>query len=1111
MGLSDILKSMFGNKSTRDLKKITPIVNQIKEIYPEIDALDIDSLRQRTADIRQQLNDSVQDKRDEIERIKTEIEGIDYEEREPLWKKVDDIQKEILDILEVKLNEVLPTVFAIVKSTARRFAQNEEIIVTATQLDRDLAAQGKDFVRIDGDKAIYTNHWIAGGNEITWDMIHYDVQLIGGIVLHQGKIAEMATGEGKTLVATLPVFLNGLTGNGVHVVTVNDYLAKRDSEWMGPLYMFHGMTVACIDKTEPNSPERRAAYNCDITFGTNSEFGFDYLRDNMAMRPEDMVQRPHNYAIVDEVDSVLIDDARTPLIISGPVPKGEDQMFNEFKPNVERVYNAQRQLVTGLLADAKKMMASDDDATVKEGTLRLYRAFKGLPKYKPLIKFLSEEGVKTAMLKTEAYYMQDNNREMPIVTDPLFFIIDEKNNTVEMTDKGIDVLTKGTDDPQFFILPDIAAQLSAVTNEPLTDEEKMNKKDELLANYSVKAERVHTVTQLLKAYTLFNRDDEYIVDAEGKVKIVDEQTGRVMEGRRYSDGLHQAIEAKEGVNVEAATQTFATITLQNYFRMYHKLAGMTGTAETEAGEFWDIYKLDVVTIPTNKPVIRNDMPDRVYKTQKEKFNAVIAEIEAMRNSGRPTLVGTTSVEISEMLSRMLNLRHIPHNVLNAKLHQKEADIVAQAGQSIDGKGVVTIATNMAGRGTDIKLSPAVKEAGGLAIIGTERHESRRVDRQLRGRAGSQGDPGSSVFFVSFEDKLMRLFASESVVKTLDRLGLKDGEAIESNMVTKSIENAQKRVEENNFGIRKHLLEYDDVMNAQRKVIYTRRHHALIGERIGLDIINTLYDSVEDVVDKFGADDYEDFQMQVLKTYAIEPPFNEEEYRRMDDGKKQEILYDAVLKAFNRKMERLSEVADPIIQQIVQDQIANGMEPQGLIRVPITDGKRVFGVVIDIKEAADTHCKNLTKAWQKAVMLLTIDDNWKEHLREMDQLRQSVQNASYEQKDPLVIYKTEAFNMFKQMVGIMNGKSIAVLMRGQIPEAPPQQNVPQNEPQQRRPRYSEGRGGEPDATKPGAPPVGPRPQGPVGPIRNEGPKIGRNDPCPCGSGKKYKNCHGKGLA
>ena len=1110
MGLSDILKSLFGNKSTRDLKKITPIVNQIKSIYPEIDELDIDSLRQRTADIRKYLNESVQDKRNEIDRIKAEIETLDYEEREPLWKKVDDIQKEILDVLEDKLNEVLPTVFAIVKSTARRFAQNETITVTATQLDRDLAAQGKDFVSIDGDKAIWKNHWMAGGNEITWDMVHYDVQLIGGIVLHQGKIAEMATGEGKTLVATLPVFLNGLTGNGVHVVTVNDYLAKRDSEWMGPLYMFHGMTVACIDKTEPNSPQRRAAYNCDITFGTNSEFGFDYLRDNMAMRPEDMVQRPHNYAIVDEVDSVLIDDARTPLIISGPVPKGEDQMFNDFKPNVERVYNAQRQLVTGLLADAKKMMASDDQDTVKEGTLRLFRAFKGLPKYKPLIKYLSEEGVKNAMLKTEAFYMQDNNREMPTVTDPLYFIIDEKNNTVEMTDKGIDVLTRGTDDPEFFILPDIAAQLSAVTNEPITDEEKTHKKDELLANYSVKAERVHTVTQLLKAYTLFNRDDEYIVDAEGKVKIVDEQTGRVMEGRRYSDGLHQAIEAKEGVNVEAATQTFATITLQNYFRMYHKLSGMTGTAETEAGEFWDIYKLDVVTIPTNRPVIRKDMADRVYKTQKEKFNAVIAEIEAMRNSGRPTLVGTTSVEISEQLSRMLSMRHIPHNVLNAKLHQKEADIVAQAGQSIDGKGVVTIATNMAGRGTDIKLSPAVKEAGGLAIIGTERHESRRVDRQLRGRAGRQGDPGSSVFFVSFEDKLMRLFASESVVKTLDRLGLKDGEAIESNMVTKSIENAQKRVEENNFGIRKHLLEYDDVMNAQRKVIYTRRHHALIGERIGLDIINTLYDSVEDVVERFGADDFEDFKMQVLKTYAIETPFEEEEYRRMDDSKKQEILYDAVLKAFNRKMDRLSEVADPIIQQIVADQQANGMEPQGLIRVPITDGKRAFGIVIDIKEAAETHCKSLTKAWQKAVMLLTIDENWKEHLREMDQWRQSVQNASYEQKDPLVIYKTEAFNMFKQMVGIMNGKSIAVLMRGQIPEAPPQQNVQEREPQPRQQRYSENRGGEPDPTRPDAAPVGPRPQGPVGPIRNEGPKIGRNDPCPCGSGKKYKNCHGRGL-
>ena len=1117
MGLSDILKSMFGNKSSRDLKKITPIVNQIKAIYPEIDALDHDQLRQRTADIRQQLNDSVQDKRDEIDRIKAEIETLDYEEREPLWKKVDDIQKEILDVLEDKLNEVLPTVFAIVKSTARRFAENETVVVTATQLDRDLAAQGKDFVSIDGDKAIYTNHWIAGGNEITWDMVHYDVQLIGGIVLHQGKIAEMATGEGKTLVATLPVFLNGLTGNGVHVVTVNDYLAKRDSEWMGPLYMFHGMTVACIDKTEPNSTQRRDAYNCDITFGTNSEFGFDYLRDNMAMRPEDMVQRPHNFAIVDEVDSVLIDDARTPLIISGPVPKGEDQMFNDFKPNVERVYNAQRQLVTGLLSDAKKMMASDDPATVKEGTLRLFRAFKGLPKYKPLIKYLSEEGVKNAMLKTEAYYMQDNNREMPTVTDPLFFIIDEKNNTVEMTDKGIDVLTRGTDDPEFFILPDIAAQLSAVTNEPLTDEEKMNKKDELLANYSVKAERVHTVTQLLKAYTLFNRDDEYIVDAEGKVKIVDEQTGRVMEGRRYSDGLHQAIEAKEGVNVEAATQTFATITLQNYFRMYHKLAGMTGTAMTEAGEFWEIYKLDVVNIPTNRPVIRKDQPDRVFKTEKEKFNAVIEEIVKMREMGRPTLVGTTSVEISERLSRQLSLRHIEHNVLNAKLHQKEADIVAQAGRQVNGKGVVTIATNMAGRGTDIKLTPEVKEAGGLAIIGTERHESRRVDNQLRGRAGRQGDPGSSVFFVSFEDKVMRLFASERVVKLLDRLGLHDGEMIESPMVTKSIENAQKRVEENNFGIRKHTLEYDDVMNAQRKVIYTRRHHALLGERIGTDIINTIYDSIEDTVNKYGPSEYEDMRMHVLSTFALEPPFDEDTYRKQDSQKNIEQLFDAVLAAFRRKTERLSEVANPVIQSICQQQMSEGApEPQGKMRVPITDGKRTYGIVIDMKEAYETQSKCIAKAWQKAIMLLSIDESWKVHLRELDQLRQSVQNASYEQKDPLVIYKLESFDLFKVMLADMNNKFISSLMRGQIPvqNESDVQRAADNEPR-RRQQYSEGRGQDAVAAAAaaqrqagmGASQAG---RGPVAPIRNEGPKIGRNDPCPCGSGKKYKNCHGRGL-
>ncbi len=1112
MGFNDFLKSIFGNKSDRDLKKLMPIVNSIKAVYPEIEKLSNDELRAKTASIRASLAESVEAQRKEIAEIKAKIETLDYNEREPYWDKVDKLEKEILDKLEDGLNEALPVAFAIVKETARRFSQNETVEVTATQFDRDLAAQGRDFVSIDGDKAIYKNHWIAGGNEVTWDMVHYDVQLIGGIVLHQGKIAEMATGEGKTLVATLPVFLNALTGNGVHVVTVNDYLAKRDSEWMGPIYMFHGLSVACIDKTQPNSEERRAAYNCDITFGTNSEFGFDYLRDNMAMRPEDMVQRAHNYAIVDEVDSVLIDDARTPLIISGPVPHAaDDELFNQFKPNVQRVYDAQRALVTSLLADARRMMRSNDEKEVKEGSLLLYRAYKGLPKYKPLIRFLSEDGIKPLMLKTEAYYMQDNSREMPTVTDPLYFVIDEQNNTVELTDKGIDVLTRGTDDAKFFVLPDIATELSAVTNEPLTDEEKMAKKDELLNNYSVKAERVHTVTQLLKAYTLFNRDDEYIVTEDGKVKIVDEQTGRIMEGRRYSDGLHQAIEAKEGVKVEAATQTFATITLQNYFRMYHKLSGMTGTAVTEAGEFWDIYKLDVVTIPTNKPVARIDMPDRVYKTEKEKYNAVIEEIVKMRDAGRPTLVGTTSVEISEKLSRMLELRHIPHNVLNAKLHQKEAEIVAHAGRSIDGKGVVTIATNMAGRGTDIKLTPEVKAAGGLAIIGTERHESRRVDRQLRGRAGRQGDPGSSVFFVSFEDKVMRLFASERVVKMLDTLGLKDGEMIESKMVTRSIENAQKRVEENNFGIRKHLLEYDDVMNAQRKVIYTRRHHALMGERIGTDIINTLYDSVEDTVGKFGPSDYEDLKMQVLTTYALELPFTEEEYQRMDSKECAEKLYDAVQAAFRRKTERMCEVANPVITRIVEEQKAAGMEPQGVIRVPIADGKHVFGIVVDIKEAYETQSRAVAKAWQKAVLLMTIDESWKEHLRELDQLRQSVQNATYEQKDPLVIYKIESFNLFKTMVGTMNNKAVSILMRGQIPVEATQEEPRQaqrEEEQRREPKqqYSESRGDDAQRAAASAPQG---PQHPTAPI-HVGPKVGRNDPCPCGSGKKYKNCHGRGL-
>ena len=1117
MSFNSFLKSIFGNKSDRDLKKLMPIVREIQKVYPEIEQLSNDELRARSAAIREEIQEYVKPQRDEIAAIKAEIETLEYEQREPLWAKVDKIEKEVLERIEEKLNDVLPVVFSIVKDTARRFTENEDIEVTATDFDRKLAADGHDFLDIEGDKAIYHNTWVAGGNEMTWNMIHYDVQLIGGSVLHQGKIAEMATGEGKTLVATLPVFLNALAGCGVHVVTVNDYLAKRDSEWMGPLYMFHGLSVACIDKTEPNSLERREAYNCDITFGTNSEFGFDYLRDNMAMEPEDCVQRPHHYAIVDEVDSVLIDDARTPLIISGPVPRGEDQMFDEYKPNVERLYSAQRSLVTQLLSDARRMMASDDDNERKEGTLLLFRAYKGLPKYKPLIKYLSQEGVKQAMLKVEAFYMQDNSREMHVVTDPLYFIIEEQNNTVEITDKGIDVLTRGTDDPKFFVLPDIASELSAVTNEPLSEDEKLQKKDELLQNYSVKAERVHTVTQLLKAYTLFNRDDEYIVDEEGKVKIVDEQTGRIMEGRRYSDGLHQAIEAKEGVKVEAATQTFATITLQNYFRMYHKLAGMTGTAMTEAGEFWEIYKLDVVNIPTNRPVIRKDQPDRVFKTEKEKFNAVIEEIVKMREMGRPTLVGTTSVEISERLSRQLSLRHIEHNVLNAKLHQKEADIVAQAGRQVNGKGVVTIATNMAGRGTDIKLTPEVKEAGGLAIIGTERHESRRVDNQLRGRAGRQGDPGSSVFFVSFEDKVMRLFASERVVKLLDRLGLHDGEMIESPMVTKSIENAQKRVEENNFGIRKHTLEYDDVMNAQRKVIYTRRHHALLGERIGTDIINTIYDSIEDTVNKYGPSEYEDMRMHVLSTFALEPPFDEDTYRKQDSQKNIEQLFDAVLAAFRRKTERLSEVANPVIQSICQQQMSEGApEPQGKMRVPITDGKRTYGIVIDMKEAYETQSKCIAKAWQKAIMLLSIDESWKVHLRELDQLRQSVQNASYEQKDPLVIYKLESFDLFKVMLADMNNKFISSLMRGQIPvqNESDVQRAADNEPR-RRQQYSEGRGQDAVASAAaaqrqagmGASQAG---RGPVAPIRNEGPKIGRNDPCPCGSGKKYKNCHGRGL-
>ncbi len=1017
MSFTSFLKKVFGDKSTRDLKAIAPILQKIKDKYPEVQQLDNDGLRRRIDDVRADIALAVKEDNDAVAQLRTEVEELPFEKRQPLWDRIDAHEKKILDIIEDKLNEHLPVVFAVVRETAARFAASDTIEVTATDFDRELAGQGREFVSIEGDKAIWKNHWMAGGNDLKWDMAHYDVQLIGGIVLTQGKIAEMATGEGKTLVATLPVFLRSLSGRGVHVVTVNDYLAKRDSEWMGPLYMFHGASVDCIDKHEPNTPERRRAYECDITYGTNNEFGFDYLRDNMAMTPGDLVQRKHYYAIVDEVDSVLIDDARTPLIISGPVPRGDDQLFNEYKSNVEKVVRAQQKLVTGILTEAKNKLASEDKAVRKEGALLLFRAYKGLPKNSALIRFLSQEGMKNILLETEGYYLQDNSREMPVVTDPLYFVIDEKNRSVELTDKGIDELTGHSQDPQFFVLPDIAAQLSEL--EHIADPaERQTRKDELMANYAVKAERVHTVTQLLKAYTLFEKDVEYVVD-DNKVKIVDEQTGRIMEGRRYSDGLHQAIEAKEGVKVEAATQTFATITLQNYFRMYHKLAGMTGTAITEAGEFWDIYKLDVVTIPTNRPVARIDMEDRVYRTKKDKYKAVIDEVVKLVNEGRPVLVGTTSVEISELLSRMLDLQRppIPHQVLNAKLHQREADVVALAGR----KGCVTIATNMAGRGTDIKLTPEVKEAGGLAIIGTERHESRRVDRQLRGRSGRQGDPGSSVFFVSFEDQLMRLFATDSVIKMLDRMGYKEGEMIEHRMVSNAIEKAQKRVEENNFGIRKRLVEYDDVMNAQRRGVYGRRQNALKGERIGTDIANMVYEVAQEIASRGYEGGFEEFDEQVRKSLAIESPVSADEYAKMDSVAVADRLADEAMQNLSRKREKMAEGAAPYIKEFVEERGATG-----LVGVPVTDGRRMFNIRADIEESYNNGCKPIVKAWEKAVLLSSIDKAWQEQLREMDELRKSVQNASYEQKDPLVIYKLEAYELWKKMLWDMNSKAVATL-------------------------------------------------------------------------------------
>ncbi|MCL1616386.1 preprotein translocase subunit SecA [Bacteroides sp. ET71] len=1098
MGFNEFLSSIFGNKSTRDMKEIQPWVNKVKAVYPEIEKLDNDALRAKTQELKTYIRNSAAEQRAKVDELKAKVESTELEDREALFNQIDKIEKEILDIYEKALDEVLPTAFAIVKDTARRFSENEEIVVTATDFDRQLAAT-KDFVRIEDDKAIYVNHWQAGGNEVTWNMVHYDVQLFGGVVLHKGKIAEMATGEGKTLVATLPVFLNALTGNGVHVVTVNDYLSKRDSEWMGPLYMFHGLSVDCIDKYQPNSDARRKAYLADITFGTNNEFGFDYLRDNMAISPKDLVQRQHNYAIVDEVDSVLIDDARTPLIISGPVPKGDDQLFEQLKPLVERLVEAQKKLATQYLADARRLIASDDKKQQEEGFLALYRSHKALPKNKPLIKFLSEQGIKAGMLKTEEIYMEQNNRRMHEVTDPLYFVIDEKLNSVDLTDKGVDLISGKTSDPEFFVLPDITAQLSALENETqLSDEERLAKKDELLTNYAIKSERVHTINQLLKAYTMFEKDDEYVV-IDGQVKIVDEQTGRIMEGRRYSDGLHQAIEAKEGVKVEAATQTFATITLQNYFRMYHKLAGMTGTAETEAGEFWDIYKLDVVVIPTNRPIARIDMNDRVYKTKREKYKAVIEEIEKMVAAGRPVLVGTTSVEISEMLSKMLDMRKIPHNVLNAKLHQKEAEIVAKAGQS----STVTIATNMAGRGTDIKLSPEVKAAGGLAIIGTERHESRRVDRQLRGRAGRQGDPGSSVFFVSLEDDLMRLFSSERIASVMDKLGFKEGEMIEHSMISKSIERAQKKVEENNFGIRKRLLEYDDVMNKQRTVVYAKRRHALMGERIGMDIVKMVEDRCANAVT---APDYENCKMDCLQTLAMEPPFTEEEFR---NEKKEALLdktFNAAMELFKRKTDRMAQVAYPVIKQVYENQ---GAFYQNIL-IPITDGKRVYNISCNLKAAYESECKEVVKSFEKAILLHVIDEAWKENLRELDELKHSVQNASYEQKDPLLIYKLESVNLFDAMVDKINNQTISILMRGQIPVREPQE-VRQAAPEQRQDmsKYQEQKQDLSDPNQQAAAAQDTREKPKREPIRVQ-KTVGRNDPCPCGSGKKYKNCHGKNL-
>ena len=1091
MALADIIKKIFGSKAERDYKAVKPILNKILAVYPEIDSLSNDDLRAHSAALRERLRAVEKPFEDRMEQIREELEkDIPIGEKEKLATESDKLVKDEDDAIEACLTEILPEAFAIVKSTARRLKENESIEVTANQFDRDISVN-HDFVTIEGDKAIYRNHWVAGGNEVTWDMVHYDVQLIGGIALHQGKIAEMATGEGKTLVATLPVFLNALAGKGVHVVTVNDYLSKRDSEWMGPLYMFHGLSVDCIDKHQPNSDARKRAYDCDITFGTNNEFGFDYLRDNMAVAKEDLVQRKHHYAIVDEVDSVLIDDARTPLIISGPVQKSadDDAQYAEFKPYVEKLYLAQRQLVNQCLNEARKLIAAGDE---REGGKLLLRAHKGLPKYQPLIKYLSEPGIKVILQKTENYYIQDNEKEMPVITDPLYFVINEQLHSVIKTDKGDAMLAASVSTEDFFVLPDVGARTAEIMQGEGTAAEKQAKKDALMEEFSLKSERVHVVEQLLKAYAMFEKDVDYIISDDGKVKIVDESTGRIMEGRRWSDGLHQAVEAKENVKVEAATQTFATITLQNYFRMYHKLAGMTGTAETEAGEFWSIYKLDVMVIPTNRPVIRDDQNDQIYKTKKAKYAAVIDRVAELSAAGRPVLVGTTDVETSELLSRMLRMRGIRHNVLNAKEHAREAEIVGQAGQS----STVTIATNMAGRGTDIKLSDEVKAAGGLAIIGTERHDSRRVDRQLRGRAGRQGDPGSSTFYISLEDKLMRLFGSERIAGMVDKMGLPDNEALVSNMLSGAIENAQKKVEENNFGIRKRLLEYDDVMNYQREAIYSRRRNAISGEKVEIDLQNMMVDSASLFVERSEGMPCEDFRESLMAKYSIDLEITPEEYEKIRRQDLVNRICDVMQEAYKRRMEGLDQKLYPIVKEVYEKQ---GSMYQN-IAIPISDGRKVINLSVNLEKAYQNEGKEISKTLSKNIILYQIDEHWKEHLRDMDDLKQSVQNAAYEQKDPIVVYKLESYNLFSEMLEALNQDVLSFLFRAFVPlqdrSQPPQRAM------QRRTDMSQMQTQHSDLSTNGEPKSN-------APVKVE-KRVGRNDPCPCGSGKKYKNCHGKGL-